>query len=248
LFGIDPIHRRYAPDQPTDIDRHGVLNNIVDVGAMGSDADNASLQQMMLMQDRDESLVDLPHALFQQQQQQQQQYASNQNSPHGATSPSSFQPSPLTSPHHPTQQVSNLPLPPHVTDGGLLYSQEVPPMFGPSARTPVNQACCFNIWTFTFLCAHTVSCTFVKFHASISYPFSDASFAFNMTHQVPLTSADFMKDPPMLPPHLYDVPLNSTAKYSDPYVMPSPSGVTIHHLFNASPLARSDEVLCHMFS
>ena len=49
--------------------------------------------------------------------------------------------------------------------------------------------------------------------------------------------------PPGLPPHLYDVPLNAGARFADPYVVPTPQSVTLHHLFNASPMARTDEVL-----
>jgi hypothetical protein len=109
--------RRYAPDQPTDADRQGVLNNVVDV-------EPAHLRMGLVDQDdREDSLLNL--------------------SLHGraqAVANSIFGPGP-DSPAGPVGMSG-----PSLGGDGLRYSQEVPPMFvggqpphASPSRGPVNQ-------------------------------------------------------------------------------------------------------------
>ena len=85
--------------------------------------------------------------------------------------------------------------------------------------------------------------SFLEYSQEFPSCFKSSNASKNPVNQVRLSSTDFMKDPPILPPQLYDVFLNNSTKYADPYVLPVPQNVTLHHLFNATPLVRSEEVL-----
>jgi hypothetical protein len=56
-------------------------------------------------------------------------------------------------------------------------------------------------------------------------------------HHVPDFVDQYVKEPPLLPPHigsLQQLPLNSTTRFNDPYVLSTPSSVSLHHLFCAT--------------